>query len=274
MSGDDDGYFAVNRVTGQITVKKVLNYEVDANANCDTNRACAVIVTATDSSGAPPTGTEPVTIAVAIAVTDVNETPTMIVGNKAVSVNERITGEAATPIDADRADDDEDTTDDPYTSSDPEEGTLAWSVSGTDGDFFEFANPTTGALTFKAMAGPNYEDAKDANKNNVYEITLEVSDGTNTATLDVKVTVKNVQETPGTINFSHLQPREGRSFTAILMDPDKGIRSPKWQWYDDDPDDDDSGTLNTAAAADAITGATSRSYIPKSGDVPKRCTCG
>ena len=162
-------------------------------------------------------------------VTDVNEPPTMIVGQKAVSVDERITGSNATPIDANRMDD-VDTTNDPYTSSDPEEGDLTWSVSGTDGDYFEFATPTTGTLTFKATAGPDYEKPADANNNNVYEITLEVSDGTNTAKMDVNVTVKNVQETPGTVNFSHSQPRVGRSFTANLTDLDGDISSAKWQW--------------------------------------------
>ena len=46
-------------------------------------------------------------------------------------------------------------------------------------------------LRFKEA--PDFEDPKDANKDNTYEVTLNVSDGTGGATtLEVKVTVKNI----------------------------------------------------------------------------------
>ena len=251
-------YFDIDRATGQITVKKKLNFE--ATDQCGDPNACAVTVTATDSSGVPTT---PVTIAVVITVTNVNEPPKFIRGMKAVSLDEGITGTPSTAIDPDG-----DGTDNSYGVEDPETTdttTLTWKVSGTDGD--NFAITTAGVLTFKGTTGPDYEKPADANRNNVYEITLEVSDGTNTATMDVKVTVKNVQETPGTVTLSHLQPREGRSLTATLMDPDGVTRITSWQWYDDQPDSTTAGTLDADAATHAISGATSGSYTPKSGDV-------
>ena len=251
LSGADDAAFDIDRATGQIMVKRKLNFEGTAGAtsadNCVALNACAVTVTATDSSGTPDT---PVTIAVAIAVTAVNEPPTITRGNKAVSINEN----TDPPI----IDADGDGADDTYAADDPDAGaTLTWSVSGTDASSFEFDAGTLGQLQFKDS--PDYEKPADANKNNVYEITLEVSDGVNSATLDVKVTVNNEQESPGTITFSHLQPREARSFTATLMDPDGGITAAKWQW-----------SISTGAATTPsgdISGATSRTYTPKAGDV-------
>ena len=56
-----------------------------------------------------------------------------------------------------------------------------------------------GALAcFKAGAGftaPNFEKPADADKNNVYEVTITAADGNaNMSTRDVKVTVTNAEE--------------------------------------------------------------------------------
>ena len=254
---DHSDYLAINRATGQITVKKKLDFE--ATDQCEDPNECDVTVTVTDSSGVPAT---PVTVDLVITVTDVNEPPKFTRGNKAVSLNEGISDTPSITIDADG-----DGTANTYAATDPETPdtiTLTWSVSGTDGDYFALS--TAGELTWvEDEAGPDYEDPKDANKDNVYEITLEVSDGTNTAMMDVKVTVKNMQETPGTVTFSHPQPRQTVSFTATLKDPDEGIREQSWQWYDADPDSDNDGDIDSNASP--IAGAKSASYTPKAGDV-------
>ena len=51
-----------------------------------------------------------------------------------------------------------------------------WSVSGTDAGDFEISNEdgTFGALTFKET--PNYEMAADANRDNVYNVTVVATD--------------------------------------------------------------------------------------------------
>ena len=43
---------------------------------------------------------------------------------------------------------------------------------------------------------PDFEDSVDANDDNVYEITVVASDGSNRGTLDVTITVTNVNEGP------------------------------------------------------------------------------
>ena len=78
-----------------------------------------------------------------------------------------------------------------YTADDPENGNIVWDLSGTDGADFSIIN---GDLTFNA--GPDYEDPADADEDNVYHVTVEASDGTNTGRLDVTVTVTNVNEAP------------------------------------------------------------------------------
>ena len=103
----------------------------------------------------------------------VDESPTLT-GDTTLTYAENATGPVAT-----------------YTATDPEKGQIVWSLSGTDGADFSIIR---GDLTFNA--GPDYEDPTDADTDNVYHVTVEVSDETNIVTLPVTVTVTNVNEPP------------------------------------------------------------------------------
>ena len=70
--------------------------------------------------------------------------------------------------------------------------TLSYSISGgADASLFDI-NAATGALSFKAA--PNFEAPTDAGSNNVYDVVVQVSDGTLTDTQALAVTVTNVIE--------------------------------------------------------------------------------
>ena len=64
-------------------------------------------------------------------------------------------------------------------------------VGGADAAPFTI-NATTGVLTF--VCAPNFEAPTDAGGNNVYDVTVQVSDGTLTDTQAIAVTVTNVNE--------------------------------------------------------------------------------
>ncbi|MEY9403658.1 Ca2+-binding RTX toxin-like protein [Bradyrhizobium japonicum] len=70
------------------------------------------------------------------------------------------------------------------------EQTLSYSISG-GADAFRFdINPTSGALSFKTA--PDFENPTDAGPNNVYNVTVEASDGNGgTDTQAIAVTVQN-----------------------------------------------------------------------------------
>ena len=73
-------------------------------------------------------------------------------------------------------------------------------------------------MTFKAQ--PDFEDPADADKDNVYEVTVVVSDpARNSDEVDVRVTVTNVMQRLGTITFSTLQPKAGIALTADARRP-------------------------------------------------------
>ena len=95
-------------------------------------------------------------------------------------------------------------------------------------------------LAFKSA--PDFENPGDSNRNNIYEVTVEASDGTNTAMRDVTVKVTDAEE-EGKVTLSTQQPRIGVPITATLADPDGSIANVMWVWERD----------NDAADADAQT---------------------
>ena len=192
LSGTDSASFDIVQGAGQLKTKAALDHE--------TKDSYTVTVTATDPSG------ESDEITVTITVTDVNEAPEVTV-TPTVYFAENDSGPIAT-----------------YTATDPDDNPVTWSLLGADAEDFSISE---GVLTFKSP--PNYEDPADADTDNVYPVTVKASDGTNTVTLGVTVTVTNVDEA-GTVTISPEQPRVGTALTATLTDPDGDVSGTTWQW--------------------------------------------
>ena len=69
---------------------------------------------------------------------------------------------------------------------------VSWSLSGDDGSLFSLEETRWHAWkTLWFNSPPNYEDPEDADADNVYRVTIEASDGTNSAALEVVVEVTN-----------------------------------------------------------------------------------
>ena len=241
--GGDNVSYGIDPATGQITVGPRTALDFDVNPS-DT-----VSVTATDPAGGATT--QPVTI----TINDVNEVPVITAGDTKASVDETTpitTQVGATYIAY------------PEVSGNPcTTETCTWSLKGRDAGDFNIGNQTNGTpgeLTFKEVS--NYEAPADADRDNVYMVTVVVTDTGKSklsAERDMVVTVDNMDE-DGTVTLSSLAPKVGVVLTAMLSDPDGGETDVKWQWYDDainpnDPDDN------------AIDGATMATYTPKDGDV-------
>ncbi len=245
LTGDDADSFDIDWATGQLMTKGDLNHE---DSDCTSGGVCTytVVVRATDPAGVPQAASNDAdnsdTVTVVITVTDVNEAPP-VAGDAAVTFNES-TGDITARLGTS-----------PYTATDPDDGapTPTWSVAGPDGDKFTAMD---GDLKFKAK--PDYENAADTNGDNVYEVTVQASDGKLTGMMKVKVTVENADEN-GVVTLSKMQPRVGIAVTASLTDPDGSISSLTWQWYD--------GNINQNDLTDnAIEDANSATYIPKAID--------
>ena len=226
---DTTDTFTIDPATGQITVapRAMLNADTGGTASY------TVTVTATDAFGAGATPSGAAEQAVTITINNVNEAPAIATGATRASVDERtaITEAVST-----------------YTATDVDQTeAVSWSVSGTDAA--DFAISDDGALTFKKV--PNYEKPVDANRDNVYMVTVVATDAgvddknKMTAERALVVTVTNEEE-DGTVALSSVQPKIGFALTASVTDPDGGVMDTTWKW-----ERDSAGTAGSATDCSA-----------------------
>ena len=188
------------------------------------------------------------TIPVSINVRDVNETP---VAAQPVQ-NLSIAGDAAVD---DYAEMQDDTTVGTYTVSGDNAADAVWSRGGADSSLFTLTG-TGMSRTLAFASAPDFETPADADMDNVYMVTLQVSDGDeDMSSMAVAITVTNVQE-PGTVTLNPSGPSVGTEITATLEDDDI-VSAESWQWASSDAMD---GTFTN------ISGATSATYTPVADD--------
>jgi glucose/arabinose dehydrogenase len=117
------------------------------------------------------------------------------------------------------------------TASDPNGDALTFSIDG-GADAGLFSITSAGALRFNTA--PNYSTPADADRNNVYNVQLRVSDGRASTTLTVNITVTNsadgisvVRVAPvGSTSFSrpvYLAPIPGDSSNVYIVENGGGI---------------------------------------------------
>ena len=170
VRGTDGGDFEINE-SGELTFRSAPDYENPADSNQDNEYAVTVV--AADQGGLEGT------LDVVVTVTDQNEGPE-ISGQQSLTFSENQDTDRVLAS---------------YSGTDPEDPSLEitrWSVSGRDGGDFRINED--GELTFKNV--PDHEKPADSNKDNEYEVTVRASDGRNYGTLDVVVTVQEVNEAP------------------------------------------------------------------------------
>ena len=235
LSGADAASFEINSETGQISVG------ASAKLDHETNPAYVVTVTARDPEGLGSS------VDVTIKVTDVDEAPEIMLGGLAISgrtsveYKENATSTVAT-----------------YRAAGPDAASATWMLEGADKDLLVLDGSGTSVM-LKFVSSPNYENAADADNDNVYMVTLEAGDGTYIDTHEVTVTVTNAKET-GTATLSSDMLIVGEAVTATVTDLDMVTAGTEmWQWA---RADDAGFTMN----AEDIAGATMASYTPVEAD--------
>ena len=222
LGGRDAGLFSIGASDGQITVG------MGTELNYEEIQTYTVTVTATDSFQ------ESATITLTIKVTDVDEAPTIMVGGLAVTgpsaqdYAENGTGAVAT-----------------YTASGPDAAGATWSLSRADaGDLSIDRN--TGELSFRTS--PNFE----ADRSNVYQVTITANDGSITASRAVTVTVTNVDEL-GMVSGDDTVSYAENGTDAVATYTAGGPASATWTLSGDDAGDfaiSNGGELTFAASPD------------------------
>ena len=169
LSGADQASFDINSGTGQLMTGLEFDHEEE--------EMYTVTVTAEDSFGATDS------IRVDIYVVDVDEMPGLSKGGISISGSSGV-NYMENGMDAVGAS---------YTATGAGAADADWNLGGDDAG--RFADPGSGASAMlRFNSSPDYEAPADADGDNVYEVTLEVSDGTYTASRAVSVTVTDVDE--------------------------------------------------------------------------------
>ena len=105
-------------------------------------------------------------------------------------------------------------------------------IAGPDGHLFEYSTPTDNSIARRLhfKSPPDFENPMDANRDNVYEVTVRVVDTSNAAgTRNVRITVNNVNEA-GKLVLMPEEPHDGMAVTATLTDPDGVEYITDWKW--------------------------------------------
>ncbi|MEA3008688.1 MAG: hypothetical protein QOJ91_380 [Sphingomonadales bacterium] len=173
--GADAALFAIDPVTGALRFITAPNFEAPADAGA--NNVYDVVISASDGSLATAR-------ALTVEILDYNEGPLIVSGgggdSASISVAENVN--LATTVVAD----------------DPDFRDSAFTFTITGGaDAALFRISAIGQLFFRTNVGANFEAPADADHNNVYEVTVSVSDGFNPAdTQALFITVTDANDPP------------------------------------------------------------------------------
>jgi VCBS repeat-containing protein len=173
--------FSVTGGTGQtafaVSAAGVITVANSAALNFEVTPTFTLNVTVTDN--ATPTMSD--TAVITINLTNVNEAPVITSngGGATASINVPENNTAVNIV----------------TVDDPDAGTaLTFSLSGTDADKFVLSGTGSSRVIF-FIAPPDFEAPTDAGHNNVYDVSVQVSDGVLTDSQAIAVNVTDVAET-------------------------------------------------------------------------------
>ena len=166
--GADSARFSLDQGTRVLTFKTAPDFETPISA--DNDNVYEVEVTASD-------GTNNTAQTITVTVTNLNDNDPMLAPTATKSVAENTT-DVLTVL-----------------ATDADAGTtLIYSITaGADSARFSM-NQSTGDLAFKTA--PDFETPGDQGDNNVYEVIITASDGTNSVMQTITVTVTDVNEAP------------------------------------------------------------------------------
>ena len=191
----DEGLLSINSSSGSITFIAAPNYESPSDIGANNTIEFSVQVS---------DGSLSATQSYSLSITNVNEAPT--ISSASFSIAEQSTAVGS------------------ISASDPDASTtLSYSLASGSAavDDAKFSiNSSTGAVSF--LATPNFESPTDNGLDNVYNFTVNVSDGSLSSSQAVAVTVGNVNESPSFSVASAQSYTENStsSISVVASDPD------------------------------------------------------
>lgn len=151
VGGADRALFQINSKTGALTFKSAPDFETAKDSG--KNNFYDVTIKATDAGGLSDTQT------VSVKVTDFNDVPVISSRNGSFSV--AVAAENAKVATIGKA-------------ADADKDALTWSISGGVDKALFAIDAKTGVVSFKSA--PDYETPKDSGRDNIYDLTIKVTD--------------------------------------------------------------------------------------------------
>ena len=181
-SADDGGKFTINPSSGALRFTSAPDFETPTDIG-DTamNNTYVVTVKVTDAGGLSDTHT------ITVTVTATNEAPEITTVSRTYTAFNRPENTSTSVVIK------------TYQATGVGEGSvLTWSLEGADRADFTIRKNAFGHGHLRFANVPNYEMPADAGANNVYDVTVKVTDsqGGLSDTLTVRVTVDDVNEAP------------------------------------------------------------------------------
>ena len=240
-AGSDSGSFTIVPTSGQIQTKSGVTYNYESAK--DHYSVHVTVRDSKDAAGDPDTDVD-AEFVVTLNLTDVNEAPTF----KTIGLTDIPLLENAVNVFA------------VYEATDEDGDTLMWSLEGDDVGHFTLV-PNTLGRGIQFTTPPDYENPTDDGQDNVYLVTMKVTDpGGLSDTRAATVTISNSDE-PGTVTISG-SLSGGSMLTASVTDIDGAPTSVTWQWA--------RGMTATGPwEGNIIANATSASYTTVAADVNK-----
>ncbi|MDB5387319.1 MAG: hypothetical protein JWM11_2965 [Planctomycetaceae bacterium] len=195
LSGPDASLFSVNSGTGEIRFLASPDFESPGDA--DTNNVYNFDVTVNDGNG------QSTTQSVIVNVLPINDNAPLVASPSAVSINEN-TAATRVILDVQAAD------------ADLPAQILNYTLTGVDAGQFHIDN-STGEIRF--VASPDFEAPADADANNSYNLTVNVSDGNGLSTSqDITITVLPVNDNaPVETSASVVSVNENTPPTSVIL---------------------------------------------------------
>ena len=220
LSGADASRFEIDAETGVVTFRESPDFE--AAVDSDGDNAYLITVTATDADGQSAEQTVTITVTdeeedqpkdpdpTNPDPTDPDPTDPDPVDSTAPVISSGATASVAENVSTE-------TTVYQTLATDESATTLTYSLTGADAELF--AIDGAGAVTF--IASPDHEAPGDEGDNNQYTFTVNVSDGTNTATQEVVLTVTDEADSgpvfTGTATISVDENSTATGYTPVAM---------------------------------------------------------
>jgi Ca2+-binding RTX toxin-like protein len=172
VGGADAALFTIDTVTGALTFINAPNFESPTDSDGD--NVYRVVVAANDGNGG--VDTQDLSITVRDVLDGFAPVITSDGGGATAAISIAENGAFVTTVAA----------------TDSDSPTLSYAiVGGADAALFQI-DPTTGALVF--VSAPDFENPTDQNHDNIYNVIVQASDGSNTDTQSLTVTVGNLND--------------------------------------------------------------------------------